>query len=173
LAEETLVSDSGYAAAACATEPSQVFVVQKAGFVALLRNRSELCLSLLRALSAQFQWLVGRLDDLTLKDVQTRVADWLLEHCSDPESLEPQTAHVPETKRLLASELGTSSETLSRTLAKLRDQNLLSVQGKTVTLLCPLRLAQLFRDNAGTSPPPPHRRPDRAQSHAVQACIAA
>ena len=36
------------------------------------------------------------------------------------------------TKRVLAAELGTSSETLSRTLAKLRDGQLLEIKGATL-----------------------------------------
>ena len=49
------------------------------------------------------------------------------------------------TKRLLASELGTTSETFSRTLAKLRDQELVSVHGNTVTLQCPVRLKEYLK----------------------------
>jgi len=163
LAEETLVSESGYCAAACATEPSQVFVLQKAGFLALMRSHLDLSLRLLRALSWQFNVLLGRLDELTFKDVPTRVADWLLDHCSDPESTAPQTIRVPETKRLLASELGTCGETLSRTLAKFRTKRLLSVNGRMVTVLCPLRLAQLFRHNKERTTTLPSRpRPGQA-----------
>lgn len=149
LGEETLVSATGYAATATATEASQVFMVEKAGFLEMMRKDSELTLSLLRSLSMQVELLVGRLDELTLKDVPTRVADWLLHRCADPSSRLPQTVHVPESKRLLASELGTSSETLSRTLARFRDQRLLRVQGRAVTLLCPARLAQSVHGDDG------------------------
>jgi CRP/FNR family transcriptional regulator, dissimilatory nitrate respiration regulator len=130
--------------------------VQKAGFMGVLRPNPDLALRLLRALDQQLQLVVGRLHELTVKDVPTRLADWLLEHCSDPSSRAPQTVQVQETKRSLASELGTSSETLSRTLAKFREQQLLSVHGRAVTLLCPQRLAQLFRGTA------PAREPVRA-----------
>jgi hypothetical protein len=39
---------------------------------------------------------------------------------------------LDRTKRVLAAEMGTTSETLSRTLAKFRDQRFLRVKGKTV-----------------------------------------
>ena len=51
------------------------------------------------------------------------------------------------TKRLLASELGVTSETLSRTLAKFRNQQLVRVEGRIVTLTSPERLAAIFRSN--------------------------
>ncbi|MGD0259477.1 MAG: helix-turn-helix domain-containing protein [Verrucomicrobiota bacterium] len=56
---------------------------------------------------------------------------------------------VKTTKRVLAAELGTVSETFSRTLAKFRQQKLVPVKGKTLTVLCPLKLKELLRRNLG------------------------
>ena len=53
------------------------------------------------------------------------------------------------TKRVLAAELGTVSETFSRTLAKFREQKLLAVKGKAITVLSPARLSALLRRNLG------------------------
>jgi CRP/FNR family transcriptional regulator len=53
------------------------------------------------------------------------------------------------TKRVLAAELGTVSETLSRTLAKFREQKLLTVKGKTIVVLSPAKLNALLRRNLG------------------------
>ena len=53
------------------------------------------------------------------------------------------------TKRVLAAELGTVSETFSRTLAKFRQQKLLTVKGKTITVLSPAKLSALLRRNLG------------------------
>jgi len=157
LGEESLFSEAGCPASACAIEPSQVLTVPKAAFMALWASYPELSLSLLRGLGRQFNLVMARIDELTLEDVATRVVDWLLEHCPDPGSRDPQTVHVMETKRMLASELGTCSETLSRTLATLRDQRLLSVQGRAVILYCPHRLAQLFHGGMGAAPPALYR----------------
>jgi CRP/FNR family transcriptional regulator len=52
-------------------------------------------------------------------------------------------------KRVLAAELGTVSETFSRTLAKLREQNLVAVKGKILTILSPVGLSRLLRRNLG------------------------
>jgi CRP/FNR family transcriptional regulator len=52
-------------------------------------------------------------------------------------------------KRVLAAELGTVSETFSRTMAKFRTQKLLSVKGRTITVLSPSRLNALLRKNLG------------------------
>jgi CRP/FNR family transcriptional regulator, dissimilatory nitrate respiration regulator len=147
-AEETLFSGFGYPANACATERTSVLLVQKNEFICLLRRRPELAMGMFRSLNRHFCGLVDLLDDLTLKDVSTRLGNWLLKHCPAPESTEPCSIRLPATKRLLASELGTMAETFSRTLAKFRQDNLLVVHGDTVTLLCPVKLAQWLHHSA-------------------------
>jgi CRP/FNR family transcriptional regulator len=106
---------------------------------------------MLGSMSQHLRVLVGLLDDLTLKDVETRLANWLLKRCPQPHSDKPHMVELTMTKRVLASELGTVSETFSRTLAKLREQKLLSVKGKAVTIASPARLAALLRHNLGES----------------------
>jgi CRP/FNR family transcriptional regulator len=142
-AEEALLSGAGHLAHACALEASHVLLIQKAGFLALLQRRPELALCLLKSMSRQFNHLVHLLDDLTLKDVKTRLAQWLLQRCADPLSQAPVKIELRGTKRLLAAELGAASETFSRTLGKLRDQKLLAIEGNALTLLCPAKLARL------------------------------
>ena len=142
--EEALISELGYAADASALENSVVLMIQKTEFLTLLRRQPALALCLLRSMGGHLSNLVELLDDLTLKDVKTRLANWLLQHCPDPASYEPCRIELPMTKRVLAAELGTVSETFSRTVAKFRKQRLISVKGNTFTLLCPIKLSQLF-----------------------------
>jgi CRP-like cAMP-binding protein len=148
-AEATLATESGYPADARAIEESTVLLVPKADIVALLRNRPELALRMLGAMSQHLRVLVGLLDDLTLKDVETRLANWLLKRCPRPIPHEATTIELDRTKRVLASEIGTVSETLSRTLGKFRDDGLVRVTGKTITIIDPPRLEQLLRRNLG------------------------
>lgn len=150
--EEMIVSDAGYPADACATENSQVLLVQKNEFLGLLRTHRELALCLLRSAGQRVCALMGLVDDLTLKDATTRLAHWLIQHCPDPDSYEPQQIELQMTKQLLASELGVASETLSRTLQKFRTRRLLRVDGRTVTLLCPVRLMEFLRRQLDFSP---------------------
>jgi CRP/FNR family transcriptional regulator len=150
--EEALISDLGYVADASALEPLQVLMVQKTEFLAILRRRPELALCMLRSMSLHLDRLVELLDDLTLKDVKTRLANWLLQHCPDPHSYQPYIIRLPVTKRVLAAELGTVSETFSRTIAKFRKERLISVDGNTFTLLCPEKLTRLFGSQIKTHP---------------------
>ena len=148
-AEATLATETGYPADARALESSQVLLVQKSELIGLLRRQPELALRMLGAMSQHLRVLVGLLDDLTLKDVETRLANWLVKRCPNPEAQTPVRIELTMTKRVLAAELGTVSETFSRTLAKFREQKLVSVKGKTLTVLSPAKLNALLRRNLG------------------------
>lgn len=149
-AEASLATDKGYPGDARAVEPSTVLLIQKSGFVDLLKRRPELALRMLAAMSLHLHDLVGQLEDMTMKDVETRLANWLVKQCDDPESEQPVTIQLNVTKRVLAAELGTVSETFSRTLAKFRDQGLIEVQGKMFVLTSPVKmLAVLQRHLSG------------------------
>ena len=148
-AEVALATERGYPADARVLEPTQVLLVQKSGILALLKRQPELALRMLGSMSSHLRVLVGQLEDLTLKDVETRLANWLMKRCPDPQSTRPVKIELGMTKRTLAAELGTISETFSRTLAKFREQSLVKVEGKTLTVLSPRKLAQLLEQNLG------------------------
>jgi CRP/FNR family transcriptional regulator len=148
-AEVALATEKGYPADARALEPTQVLLVQKAGILALLARHPELALRMLGSMSSHLRVLVGQLEDLTLKDVETRLANWLIKRCPHPAGDQPVRIELTLTKRVLAAELGTVSETFSRTLAKFREQKLVSVKGKVVTVLSPARLHALLRRHLG------------------------
>ena len=148
-AEAALATAAGYPADARALEPSQVLLVDKAGFLALVRRQPELALRMLGSMSLHLRTLIGQLEDLTLKDVETRLANWLIRRCPEPESDQPVVIQLTSTKRVLAAELGTVSETFSRTLAVFRERRLVRVKGKALTVLCPRKLNELLRRNLG------------------------
>ncbi len=148
-AEATLATEDGYPADARATESTTVLLVPKNDFVDLLRKRPELSLRMLGSMSQHLRVIVGLLDDLTLKDMETRLANWLLKQCPRPVSAHPVEIKLDRTKRVLAAEMGTTSETLSRTLAKFRDQKFLRVKGNTIVVMKPLELQKLLQRHLG------------------------
>jgi CRP/FNR family transcriptional regulator len=148
-AEATLATEGGYPADARAIEPSTVLLVPKTDFLNVLRHRPELGLRMLGSMSQHLRVLVGLLDDLVLKDMETRLANWLLKRCPRPLKNAPAVIQLDRTKRVLAAEMGATSETLSRTLAKFRDKKLLRVKGDTIAVLRPTELDKVLRQNLG------------------------
>lgn len=145
-AEATLATMAGYPGDARAVESSQVLLVQKTGMLELIRNQPELALRMLGSMALHLRVLVGQIEDISLKDVETRLANWLLKRCPNPEDSKPVSIKLNSTKRVLAAELGTVSETLSRTFSKFREQNLISVAGNNVIILNPSRLKQVMTE---------------------------
>lgn len=148
-AEAALASDGGYPADARAIEQTTVLLIPKADILGLLRSRPELALRMLGAMSQHLRVLVGLLDDLTLKDVETRLANWLIKRCPVPLPERAVVIDLDRTKRVIAAEIGTVSETLSRTLADFRERKLIKVAGKQITVLQPGRLEAILRRNLG------------------------
>jgi CRP/FNR family transcriptional regulator, dissimilatory nitrate respiration regulator len=148
LAEASLAGERGYPANARAVESSAVVVVPKAPFIALLGRRPDLGLRMLGSMSQHLRVVVGLVEDLTLKDVETRFINWLLKRCPR-EAVGAVEVELGMTKRVLAAELGTSSETLSRTFARLRAEKLLEVKGSTLRVHDVARLHERFRGLLG------------------------
>lgn len=146
MAEASLASPTGYPANARAVEAGTVLLIPKGPILELIGRRPDLALRMLGSMSQHLRVLVGALDDLTLKDVETRLLNWLIKHGrAAPHGL----IRLPSTKRVLAAELGTSSETLSRTFARLRDDGLLDVQGNTLQVRDAAAIEHRFRHLLG------------------------
>src|SRR6185436_18134237 len=128
-AEAALAVPTGYPANARAVEPSTVLLLPKAPVLDLLSRRPDLALRMLGSMSVHLRVVVGALDDLTLKDVETRLLNWLTKQ---GRGARDGVIRLAGTKRVLAAELGTSSETLSRTFARLKAERLLEVSGNTL-----------------------------------------
>ena len=148
-AEAALAENTGYPADARALEQTSVLLVPKAPFLELLQKRSELALRMLGSMSRHLQALVGLIDDLTLKDVQTRLVCWLLKRCDKPLGDKAAIVELDRTKGVLAAEFGTTNETLSRTFAELRHLKLVVVSGRKITILNPRKLEEFFRHKFG------------------------
>jgi len=145
-AEASLASPTGYPANARCVEAGTVLLIPKTPILALIGRRPDLALRMLGSMSSHLRVVVGMLDDLTLKDVETRLLNWLVKHSrSAPDGV----IQLSGTKRVLAAELSTSSETLSRTLARLRDQKQISVGARSITVLDAPALAAQLRRNLG------------------------
>ena len=86
-----------------------------------LREDHALCLELLKAMTYWVRHFNALIEDIVLRDAAGRVARYLLERRDDPQG----TISLPSLKKHPASHLNLTSETLSRTLRRLIDLELL------------------------------------------------
>jgi CRP/FNR family transcriptional regulator, dissimilatory nitrate respiration regulator len=130
-AEVTLATVEAYPANGVALENSKVILVQRSGFRDLICRQPELSLHMLASMSLHLKHLVQTLQDYKGRQIEGRLADWLIRHApAGAESFD-----LPVSKKNLAGQLGVTSETLSRTLARFRDEGLIRVEGPRLHLL--------------------------------------
>lgn len=148
-AEGAMTSSEGYPAGARAEEESEVLLVQKAGFLYLLKSQPELALRIIGSMSKHLRDLVGQIEDLTLRDVETRLANWLVKRCPPLQGNQVVELELTMSKRVIAEELGTVPETLSRTFAKFRNNGFIALKRNTITILSPGKLRDFLCHNLG------------------------
>ncbi|MBP7951486.1 MAG: Crp/Fnr family transcriptional regulator [Verrucomicrobiales bacterium] len=141
-AEGALANRNGYPVDAVIVEEADLLFVPRSEFLDILRSNPDLALAMLASMNQHLVLLVNALEDLQGKDVESRLAQWLLRRCPRPFGEVAVEVPLDVTKTVLAAELKTRNETLSRALAKLREAGLLEVQGRLIRVLHPRRLRE-------------------------------
>lgn len=122
-----------FPANATALEKSTLIFFPRKDFVDLVNAMPSLVMNMLAVLSLRLRRFATQIENLSLKEVPARLAGYLLylaEEQGNPKQVELQIS-----KGQLASLLGTIPETLSRIFAKMSEEGLISVDGKTISLL--------------------------------------
>lgn len=137
-AEAAIFGSGKYPAYAEPLEKSNLIFFPKREFLQLLKEQSQIAINMIAGLSRFLRQFAAQIEELTFKDVPARLARYLL----DVAGKSPQV-ELPISKSQLASNLGTVSETLSRTLRKLSDDAIIEVRGKHIDILDRGRLEDL------------------------------
>lgn len=145
--EAVVFTESPYPATAVALEECQTLFFPKGPFLKLLASSTSLTRNMLATMSQLLYHLTRQLEDLSLKEVSSRLARYLLEQCQEQHGrvAEGLTFALPTSKTHLAAYLGTISETLSRTLARLRSLGAISEDRGLITVRDPLLLQKVAR----------------------------
>ena len=101
-------------------------------FVELVTAHPSLALNLLAMLSLRLRRFAAQIESLSLKEVPGRLAAYLVYLAEEQGSTTQVTLDIP--KGQLASLLGTIPETLSRIFARMTEEGLIRVEGRTIYL---------------------------------------
>lgn len=138
-AEAAIFADGCYPAFAETLEATSLLFFPKNEFLNLLHQHSQISINMIGGLAMFLRQFTTQIEDLTFRDVPARLARYLAEIGGE----EQASVTLPFSKTQLASNLGTVSETLSRTFRKLSDEEIIRVQGKTIEILDVDRLLDL------------------------------
>ena len=130
-AEAAIFGEGLYPAYAEPLQVSKLLFLPKDALLALLRDNSRISINMIAGLSRFLRQFANQIEDLTFKDVPSRLARYLMDLSRGTK----RTVDLPISKSQLASNLGTVSETLSRTLRKLSEDDLIAVAGRTVEII--------------------------------------
>jgi CRP-like cAMP-binding protein len=142
-AEAALFGSGGYPATAEAVEPSTVWCLPRARLVDLLRNHPEIGMAMIGSISAWTRTLAGKLEMLTQRRVEERLALFLINRAGRRDIEPGEIIELGQPKHLVAAECGTGPEVLSRTFKSLEEDGIIETGTSTVKILDPERLADL------------------------------
>ena len=142
-AEAALFGTGTYPATAEAVEDSRLWALPRQRLLEEFRRSPELGLSMVASLSMWTRRLAGKLELLTQRRVEERVAIYLLGRGGGRPLEAGAVLRLPEAKQLIAAQCGTAPEVLSRTLRHLEDEGVLSSAGDTITVHDPAALQAL------------------------------
>ncbi|MFC1679251.1 Crp/Fnr family transcriptional regulator [Elusimicrobiota bacterium] len=122
---------------------SHILIVTHATLRKAVAADPDLALGIMAGLSAKLREFVRMIEALSMKEVPARLAAALL---AESKKAGSRKFRMRQTKRALASHIGTIPETLSRALKKLKSAGLIDVHGADIAILDPSRLAELVED---------------------------
>ena len=130
-----------YPASAQTILKSHILFFPRTAFVDLITRIPSLAMNMLAVLSKRLREFTFQVENLSLKEVPGRLAAYLL-FLSDEEG-KNETVTLNISKGQLASLLGTIPETLSRIFARMKELNLIEMDGRNIRLLDPGGLEEL------------------------------
>ncbi|MDD4051624.1 MAG: Crp/Fnr family transcriptional regulator [candidate division Zixibacteria bacterium] len=141
--EAALFTGRQFPASAQAVADSTVMSFPRESFLGLVRQHPVLALNMIAGLSMRLHHLTHLVQQLSLEDITTRLAGYLLDQLSSSSHPSEPVVHLSEKKMTLASILGTIPETLSRAFARLTRLGIIAVDGEAIIIRDRQKLADL------------------------------
>jgi CRP-like cAMP-binding protein len=124
------MDQSSYPVTATAIAPSRVIGINCRDFSSMLRESIDTCFLLLGKMSFRLRGLIREIDALSLDTGTVRTVAYLLGQApADGDRYELKVA-----KSVIASRLSVKPETFSRILKNLQEQEIVSIDGRNVTI---------------------------------------
>ncbi|MBT8398205.1 MAG: Crp/Fnr family transcriptional regulator [Gemmatimonadetes bacterium] len=155
---ELPVFDSGpYPASGRTAADSELFFLSLDDFKRLYREHPEIADAVIRNLGQRLRALVSVVEKVSLRSIPGRVAKAILEQ-AEKHGAARQGGSFPlsGTQSDLAHHLATSRESVARALGDLRRKEVISTEGRRVTILSLARLVDIAE---GERPPQPLQKP--------------
>jgi CRP/FNR family transcriptional regulator len=130
------LSDPTYPLAAVTLRDSEICAASRDEVVLFLQSNPEIALGMVRFLVAEIGRVRAQVTDMSFKDARMKLATFLLSLVASDST--PPDGHItltlPLSRQEISEVLELSPETISRTLASFRQQELIVARGRHVTI---------------------------------------
>jgi CRP/FNR family transcriptional regulator, cyclic AMP receptor protein len=144
--EMAIIDGLSRSANVTAMEDSELFIIQRNDFIALLQSHPEISIALLKELTQRLRAADLKIKSLSLKDAEGKVATVILQLADDIGKIKNGTVEIEKLplQHDLANMAGTSRETISRTLHSLVKKELIDLKGSKLKILNYEKFKELF-----------------------------
>jgi CRP/FNR family transcriptional regulator len=151
-AEAAFFGDGRYPAEARGVEAGEVLFFPRESFMGLLERNPRFSMNMIISLSLLLRRFARQIEELSFAEVPNRLAAYLVELAERKSTCYQGKSYLDldMKKGELASRLGTVSETLSRSFRKLREENVIEVDGSRVIILDMPALLRIAGSNSKT-----------------------
>ncbi|GAB4353307.1 MAG: Crp/Fnr family transcriptional regulator [Candidatus Abyssubacteria bacterium] len=128
-----------------ALEDSTLLLIKRTDFENVVRRHPEVALGLLHHFARWLRRFTMKLEELSLKDVSERLANYLLRVADESGTKTPEGIEVrlKESQQEIAARIGTVREIVSRTLRKFQDSGFIRLKGRRLIILDRERLNKM------------------------------
>ncbi len=130
--EAAVLGQGAFPADAQVMEETRIARVPAEPFLEEIRKDPNFALQVMRSMSLRLIEFAHSIEGLSIHEVKNRLASYL---CEAQASGNGDSFELPVGKGELSRLLGTTAESLSRTLRRLSEEGLISVKGKRITVL--------------------------------------
>jgi CRP/FNR family cyclic AMP-dependent transcriptional regulator len=132
-----------------AITPCRLYELQGKEFEILLRRHYPLAQRVIEELGRRLRYLGEQIDSLMLSDVSNRLLKLLMcischNVIDQNEMNSPILVSLKLTQEQIAAMIGSTQQTVSETLKKLKEDGLIEISGKEITLLKPQKIFELI-----------------------------
>jgi CRP/FNR family transcriptional regulator, polysaccharide utilization system transcription regulator len=138
-----IMESSEYSDSAETLEESEICTIPKDDFFALIHNNRDVANKFIKMLSNNLVETEAKLLQLAYNSVRKRVAEALLTLESRYKKEDNKQFSMPVAREDLANMVGSSKETVIRTLSDFKDEKLIDIKGSTIILLDTTKLSRM------------------------------
>ncbi len=138
-----IMQDTNYTESAIALENSELVRIPKDEFLSLLHTNKDVSYKFLQMLSNNLSEKENQLLSIAYDTVRRRVAETLLKLKEQYQEEDNGNFSVPLTREELAGMVGTAKESVIRILTEFKEDSLIDIKGRKITLLDEKRLTKM------------------------------